>query len=152
MAEGAVQEGKTLKELEKEITCSVCQEHYTEPKVLTCLHYYCKECVLRLALRTASNKPPFSCLKCRKEGGVEELKTAFFINRLKFKFYALEKVHDKIEVQCEGCTSSYKAEAFCLHCAVFICKDCESLTASVQSAGSSKKQLIVALYKLRSGT
>ncbi len=93
-----------------------------------CLHYYCKECVLRLALRTASNKP-FSCPKCRKEttlaeGGVEELKTAFFINCLKFNFYALEKVHDKIEVQCEGCTSSYKAEAFCRHCAVFICKDC----------------------------
>ncbi len=128
MAEGAVQEGKTLKELEKEITCSVCQEHYTEPKVLPCLHYYCKECVLRLALRTASNKP-FSCPECHKEttlpeGGVEKLKTAFFINRLKSNFSALDKVHGKIEVQCEGCTSSYKAEAFCRHCAVFICKDC----------------------------
>ncbi len=128
MAERAIQEGKTLKELEKEVTCSICQEHYTEPKVLPCLHYYCKECVLRLALRTASNKP-FSCPECRKEttlpeGGVEELKTAFFINRLKSNFSALEKVHGKIEVHCEGCTSSYKAEAFCRHCAVFICKDC----------------------------
>ncbi len=66
MAESVIQKGKTLKELEKEITCSVCQEHYTEPKVLPCLHYYCKECVLRLALRTASNKP-FSCPECRKE-------------------------------------------------------------------------------------
>ncbi len=128
MAEGAVQEGKTLKELEREITCAVCQEHYTEPKVLPCLHYYCKECVFRLAHRTASNEP-FSCPECRQEttlpeGGVEELKTAFFINRLKSNFSALEKVHGKIEVQCEGCTSSYKAEAFCRHCAIFICKDC----------------------------
>ncbi len=128
MAEGGVQEGKTLKELEKEITCSVCQEHYTEPKVLPCLHYYCKECVLRLALRTASNKP-FSCPECRKEttlpeGGVEELRTAFFINRLKSNFSALERVHGKIEVTCEGCNSGSKAEAFCRHCAVFICKDC----------------------------
>ncbi len=128
MAESVVQEGKTLKELEKEITCSVCQEHYTEPKVLPCLHYYCKECVLRLALRTASNKP-FSCPECRKEttlpeGGVEELRTAFFINRLKSNFSALERVHGKIEVRCEGCNSGSKAEAFCRHCAVFICKDC----------------------------
>ncbi len=128
MAEGGVQEGKTLKELEKEITCSVCQEHYTEPKVLPCLHYYCKECVLRLALRTASNKP-FSCPECRKEttlpdGGVEELRTAFFINRLKSNFSALERVHGKIEVTCEGCNSGSKAKAFCRHCAVFICKDC----------------------------
>ncbi len=128
MAEGVVQEGKTLKELEKEITCSVCQEHYTEPKVLPCLHYYCKECVLRLALRTASNKP-FSCPECREEttlpeGGVEELRTAFFINRLRSNFSALERVHGKIEVTCEGCNSGSKAEAFCRHCAVFICKEC----------------------------
>ncbi len=128
MAEGVVQEGKTLKELEKEITCSVCQEHYTEPKVLPCLHYYCKECVLRLALRTASNKP-FSCPECRKqttlpEGGVEELRTAFFINHWRSNFSALERVHGKIEVTCEGCNSGSKAEAFCRHCAVFICKDC----------------------------
>ncbi len=32
MAEGAVQEGKTLKELEKNHL--LCLEHYTEPKVL----------------------------------------------------------------------------------------------------------------------
>ncbi len=128
MAESVVQEGKTLEELEKEITCSVCQEHYTEPKVLPCLHYYCKECVLRLAPRTASNKP-FSCPECCKEtilpeGGVEELRTAFFINRLKSNFSALKRVHGKIEVRCEGCNSGSKAEAFCCHCAVFICKDC----------------------------
>ena len=128
MADSVVSEVKTLKELEKEITCSVCQEYYAEPKVLPCLHYYCKECVHRLALRTASNKP-FSCPECRKEttlpeGGVEELRTAFFINRLKSNFSALERVHGKIEVRCEGCNSGSKAEAFCRHCAVFICKDC----------------------------
>ncbi len=152
MAEGAVQEGKTLKELEKEITCSVCQEHYTEPKVLPCLHYYCKECVLRLALRTASNEP-FSCPECRKEttlpeGGVEELKTAFFINRLKSNFSALEKVHGKFEVQCEGCTSSYKAEAFCRHCAVFICKDCVVSHKKIKVFSSHE---VVSLEDLKQG-
>ncbi len=129
MAEGITHEGKTLVEMEKEITCAVCQEHYTEPKVLPCLHYYCKECVLKLALRTASNKP-FSCPECRKdtilpEGGVEELKTAFFVNRYKSNYYALERVHGKVEVKCEGCSDSgAKAEAFCRQCVTFICKEC----------------------------
>ncbi len=129
MAEGITHEGKTLVEMEKEITCAVCQEHYTEPKVLPCLHYYCKECVLKLALRTASNKP-FSCPECRKdtilpEGGVEELKTAFFVNRYKSNYYALERVHGKAEVKCEGCSDSgTKAEAFCRQCVTFICKEC----------------------------
>ena len=129
MAEEIVSEGKALKEMEKEITCAVCQEHYTEPKVLPCLHYYCKQCILRLALRVESNKP-FSCPECCEEitlseGGVDELKTAFFVNRLKPMFSMLERTRSKVEVKCEACTESAgKAEAFCRQCARFVCNEC----------------------------
>ena len=129
MAEGIVVEGKTVEELEREITCGICQEHYTEPKALPCLHYYCKKCVLRLALRTGTGKP-FSCPECRceatlPEGGVDELKTAFFVNRLKTTVSAMERAHGKVEVKCELCSDSGdKAEAFCRQCAMFICKNC----------------------------
>ena len=129
MAEGIVVEGKTVEELEREITCGICQEHYTEPNVLPCLHYYCKKCVLRLALRTGTGKP-FSCPECRceatlPEGGVDELKTAFFVNRLKTTVSTMERAHGKVEVKCELCSDSGdKAEAFCRQCAMFICKDC----------------------------
>ena len=129
MAEGIVVEGKTVEELEREITCGICQEHYTEPKVLPCLHYYCKKCVLRLALRTGTGNP-FSCPECRceatlPEGGVDELKTAFFVNRLKTTVSTMERAHGKVEVKCELCSDSGdKAEAFCRQCAMFICKNC----------------------------
>ena len=129
MAEGIVVDGKTMQELEREITCGICQEHYTEPKVLPCLHYYCKKCILRLALRTGTGKP-FSCPECRceatlPEGGVDELKTAFFVNRLKTTISTMERPHGKMEVECELCSDSgEKAEAFCQQCAMFICKDC----------------------------
>ncbi len=121
-------EEKTLQELEKEITCRACQEHYTEPKILPCLHYYCKQCVLKESVSTAS-KESFVCPECCKEailpkGGVGELETAFFINQFKSKFSALKRLYGKIEVTCEGCNSGSKAEAFCHHCAVFICEDC----------------------------
>ena len=129
LAVGIVVEGKTVEELEREITCGICQEHYTEPKVLPCLHYYCKKCVLRLALRTGTGKP-FSCPECRceatlPEGGVDELKTAFFVNRLKTTVSTMERAHGKVEVKCELCSDSGdKAEAFCRQCAMFICKNC----------------------------
>ena len=129
MAEGIVVEGKTVEDLEREITCGICQEHYTEPKALPCLHYYCKKCVLRLALRTGTGKP-FSCPECRceatlPEGGVDELKTAFFVNRLKTTVSTMERAHGKVEVKCELCSDSGdKAEAFCRQCAMFICNDC----------------------------
>ena len=92
-------------------------------------HYYCKKCVLRLALRTGTGKP-FSCPECCCEatlpdGGVDELKTAFFVNRLKTTVSAMERAHGKVEVKCELCSDSGdKAEAFCRQCAMFICKNC----------------------------
>ena len=128
MVEIVEQKGKSLEDMEKEITCAICQEHYTEPKVLHCLRYYCKKCVLKLALKTASNKP-FSCPECRKEttlpeGGVDELKTAFFINRFKSNYYALERVHGKVEGICVVCADSANTpEAFCHQCAALYARN-----------------------------
>ena len=45
---------KILKEMEQEITCAICHEHYHEPKMLPCLHYYyCIECLQRLAMQAS---------------------------------------------------------------------------------------------------
>ncbi len=129
MAEGIRHEKRILEDLERDITCAVCQERYTEPKLLPCLHYYCKKCILQLAHRTVSQKP-FSCPECHKETtlpveGVDGLKTAFFVYRMQSMYSTVERVHGKVEVKCEGCTDSEdKAEAFCRQCAVFICKEC----------------------------
>ena len=119
---------KTLEDLEKEVTGAVCQEHYTDPKIFPCLHYYCKRCILKLAHRAGQDKP-FSCPECRKdiilpEGGVEELKSAFFINRLKSMHAKHKKALSK-QVQCEICTDPQAlAEAFCRQCDKFSCKNC----------------------------
>ena len=137
MAEFVPIEEKSLEELESEITCPICQEHYTEPKVLPCLHYYCKKCILKLALRTQSDKS-FHCPECHceatlPEGGVDNLKTAFFANHLKSKVTTLQIVHGKVEVNCEYCTVSSNAEAFCRQCSCFICNECVQLHSKVRS-------------------
>ena len=130
MAESANVSSKSLEQLEREITCSVCQEHYTEPKLLPCLHYYCKKCVLDLALKAKPAKS-FPCPECRNkatlpEEGVDGLKTAFFVNRLKTTVSSMKVTHGQVEVHCEACLDGYsgKAEAFCRQCAAFICEDC----------------------------
>ena len=128
MAKGQGMEKISLQKLEQEVTCAICQEHYTEPKVLPCLHYYCKKCILKQALRTSKDEP-FSCPECRSEtklpdGGVDELKSAFFINRFKSTFSVLELAQGKVEVKCEACNSGGTAVSFCRQCAVFICNTC----------------------------
>ena len=137
MAESVPVEEKSLEELESEITCPICQEHYTEPKVLPCLHYYCKKCIFKLALRIQSGKS-FHCPECRceatlPEGGVDNLKTAFFANRLKSKITTLQRAHGKVEVKCELCTASSNAEAFCRQCSCFICSECVQLHSKLRS-------------------
>ena len=137
MAEGNAKQEKSLEELEREITCGICQEHYTEPKALPCLHYYCKQCIVELAIKTGTGKP-ISCPECRSEatlpeGGVDELKTAFFVNRLKTTISTMERAHGRVEVKCELCTlSKGNAEAFCRQCARFICKKCIELHKNLQ--------------------
>ena len=127
MASGMKEAEKSLKE--KEITCSICQEYYTQPKVLPCLHYYCKQCIHKISLIMGKDKP-FFCPKCCKEailpgGNVDNLQTAFFVNRFKALYDKQERALSKEVVMCEICTTSeLKAEAFCRQCDMFICKRC----------------------------
>ena len=143
---------KSVEDLEKEITCAICHDHYTEPKVLPCLHYYCKQCIHRLTLRTGLDKP-FSCPECRKvttlpQGNVDKLPTAFFVNRMKSVHSKLERAHGKVEAKCEMCTGD-KAEGFCRKCALFVCEKCIESHRRMKVFAGHK---ITSLDELKEGT
>ena len=151
MAELADSVEKSVEELEKEITCAVCHGHYNEPKVLPCCHYYCKECIYSPALRTGLDKP-FSCPECRMDvtlpqGSVDNLPTAFFINRLKQVHSKLEKAHGKVDAKCELCRGA-KAEAFCRQCASLICADCVKAHQKMKTFSGHK---VSSLEELKAG-
>ena len=140
------------KDLEKEITCAICHEHYTEPKVLPCCHYYCKQCIHHLALRTGMDKP-FPCPECRKdttlpEASVDNLPTAFFVNRMKEVHSKLELAHRKVEAKCEMCLED-KAEAFCRQCTKFICAECVKAHQRLKKAFPGHR--ITTLEELKEG-
>ncbi len=152
MAGEFVLDNLTLKQLEGEVTCGICQEYYTDPKILPCLHYYCKQCVLKLALRTGLDKP-FYCPECRSEvtlpkEGVEGLKSAFFVNRFKSTFTTLQHSHGKVEVKCEACSGD-RAESFCRQCAMFICQTCADSHLGQKSHYANHE--VVSLQDLKEG-
>ena len=137
--------------LEDEITCPVCQEHFRDPKILPCLHYYCKECVRQLALRAGTNRP-FTCPECRRgtvlpQNDPDQLPTAFFVNRMKELRTKMEKAQGKMEARCEMCSGA-KAEAFCRQCTDFICKDCSKLHKKLKVFAGHK---VVTLQELKEG-
>ena len=137
--------------LEDEITCPVCQEHFRDPKILPCLHYYCKECVRQLALRAGTNRP-FACPECRRgtflpQNDPDQLPTAFFVNRMKELRTKMEKAQGKMEARCEMCSGA-KAEAFCRQCTDFICNDCAKLHTKLKVFAGHK---VVTLQELKEG-
>ena len=151
MAEAPDPVEKGLEELDKEISCPVCQEHFRDPKILPCLHYYCKECIRQLALRAGANRP-FACPECRREtvlpqNDPDQLPTAFFVNRMKELRTKMEKVQGKMEAICEMCSRT-KAEAFCRQCTEFICHDCVKLHGVLKVFMGHK---VVTLQELKEG-
>jgi tRNA U34 5-carboxymethylaminomethyl modifying GTPase MnmE/TrmE len=119
MAEGRCSVKKGVRDLEEEITCAICHEHYTEPRVLPCGHYYCKRCLHQLTLRKGVGKP-FSCPECRKgttlpERGLDNLPTAFFVNRMK-------EIHSKLELACGKLSCERHEQPMDIYC-----YDCKSL-------------------------
>ena len=70
MAEGGEEGGVdplavSLQKLDDELTCPVCSEHFKEPKVLPCLHCFCKTCIADQIKYAEGDS--FQCPKCRHE-------------------------------------------------------------------------------------
>ena len=139
MAEGVIVKKRKLAELDREITCAICQEHYTEPKLLPCSHYFCKDCILKLALRAGAGKS-FSCPECSEEvvlpkGSVDKLQTAFFIKRIQGSIVTLKETHGEVIHQEFGnfaedslpkkCPAHKEPLiVYCFKCGIVICSHC----------------------------
>ena len=140
-----------VKELEKEITCPICHDRFQEPKILPCLHYYCKGCVQALARRAGDNKP-FSCPECRNptvlpQNDPDRLPTAFFVNRMTELHAKMEKARGKVEAMCEQCAES-KSVAFCRQCTNFICDNCVKIHKKMKVFADHK---VATLEELKEG-
>ena len=141
---------KTAEEIEKEITCAICFDHYRDPKILPCLHYFCADCLQRLAARVGQ---PVPCPECRREAmfdDVRDLLTPFFVNRMIDLHARVEKAEGRAEALCELCKSMDKAEAFCRQCARFVCATCVNTHDKLASATFSG-HVVVMLEQLKVG-
>ena len=116
---------ETLELLEKQVQCPICLETYRDPKALSCLHAYCRECVQQLLLKQQRDQE-VECPQCRSVIAVagndpSSLPTVFFINGLIEVCDILKKVESN-EITCQNCSEA-KSTSFCHTCG-FICASC----------------------------
>ena len=132
MAEKAVpstSSSTTLKKAEKQLTCAICLNLYTNPKTLPCLHSFCQQCLEGLPQDPQGGNYFISCPTCRhhiqlpQPTGVADFPTAFHINNLKEVYNLMRKVSGHQQVTCDNCTAT-NVTSYCKECAKFLCPKC----------------------------
>ena len=112
-------EGHAQQVLEKEVTCPLCLDILQEPKKLPCDHVYCKACLQRLANRSF-NAASIFCPECRAltqltNGDVNNLPTAFRLNRLIEAFQHVQLVREETDSQSAATVATEEAAKCKVH-------------------------------------
>lgn len=109
----------------EDIWCKYCSKMYDDPKLLPCLHTFCKRCI---GLITEENGDSLLCPICRSEvalpsKNVDDLKPNVIVLR-KLEEFDKQKLRQR-EEDCSGCENGRNIAANrCLQCQEFLCGDC----------------------------
>ena len=115
---------KALHKIQEQVTCGICLEPYTQPKLLKCFHVFCEKCLQSLV---RGGRQSVTCPHCRQEtalavGGVAGLQGAFYIHYLFDIQDALQKLSSSDQPMCNKCKKR-EAIGFCRTCG-FVCQRC----------------------------
>ncbi|XP_078344147.1 E3 ubiquitin-protein ligase TRIM45-like [Oculina patagonica] len=119
-----------LRNLKKQVTCSICLDIYKEPKTISCLHTFCCECLSNHA-RASNRQGKFPCPECRAEidfpegNRFDSLPTSFFHNSL-LSLLAVRQIGDGSGITCAHCKKRSSDVHYCFDCAKFMCPGCLS--------------------------
>ncbi|XP_066270894.1 E3 ubiquitin-protein ligase TRIM45-like [Branchiostoma lanceolatum] len=112
------------------LECAICLESFKDPKILPCLHTFCKGCLGKFLAKEGDVKGKFPCPTCRtetvlSEGGVAGLKDNFFVLSLRDTVEAQKSLVSKEDdnFHCDVCEEE-EASGGCEICEEFLCDEC----------------------------
>ena len=118
-----------LHNLNEEVSCSVCMNPFTEPKILPCFHTFCLHCLTELQ-RTSGKHGEITCPECRRKfqvpgsGYPKDLPANFRMNSL-LDVMAIQKCNVS-GVKCGNCEKTSAESFYCFQCCAFWCEDCSA--------------------------
>ena len=127
MAERSSSAKQALEKLSEQLTCPICLEQYTDPKLLHCFHVFCEKCLKPVAHQTPQGQV-VECPNCRHptsltQEGVPGLQGAFLIHHLFDIQDILMKVDAPANAMCVKCEKR-EPTCYCRSCG-FICDSCK---------------------------
>ena len=119
-----------LKKVEDQITCPICMEHFTDPRVLPCFHSYCLKCIqcVPIDFVVVEDCHYLPCPTCRSpcpvpDKGLASLPPSFVVNNLVEVYDLMKKASAHQHVSCDNCDNT-KADRYCKQCTTFLCPEC----------------------------
>ena len=117
-----------LKKLEEQLTCPICLEQFTNPKILPCFHSFCLHCLEGVASELVEGNPCLPCPTCRSpcpnpDKGLASLPPSFVINNLSEVYSLMKKVSGDQQASCDNCNKT-NANRYCKQCSMFFCPEC----------------------------
>ncbi|XP_066274689.1 uncharacterized protein [Branchiostoma lanceolatum] len=113
------------------LTCQICLEPFTEPKLLPCLHTFCTGCLEKFVAEQRGTEDALFCPTCQSKfllpgGVVAGLKSNVLVQNVRgtVDVYKLLDTKDAEDISCCSCEPREKATHWCLECCEFFCTDC----------------------------
>ena len=149
------------RKVKEELTCTICQDLFNEPKILPCLHSFCSGCLKEWPGGDFDNldasRRHLECPLCRAKiqlstpRSIEELPSHFSAIRLVEIVRLLQEQagRKKVTPMCQNCDDEENAISFCSKCAIYLCEFCEK---SHKKAKATKEHKICSHDDMSKGT
>lgn len=128
----------SLMDAKKELKCGICTDKFTDPRLLSCLHTFCFNC-LRRYIDKGKHKAWFPCPLCNRKidipkGGVKSLRSNMYVTAA--------EGYDK-NPPCDICEVGNKAIERCLDCEENMCTGCLTFHHKMKATRAHRTSPIV---------
>ena len=124
-----------------QLACPLCQNKFEDPRILPCLHSFCKRCLEQIHQRQSpgpsGQEPVLHCPTCHQNvplnsGGIENLPSNLFLSSIFDTFVGQHELEpldlDRRAITgtkwCNSCNEGSKASCLCKNCSEFLCDNC----------------------------
>ena len=119
--------------------CKLCGGYYLDPRLLHCLHTFCKSCLDSVVKQ---NEDKTTCPTCHKVSPHPPHRLPRHVRLEKEAAIARRLVNIQSEQSCGSCNSKEQAEAYCHQCDASLCSFCVKCHKTLQGLRDHKVEAV----------
>ena len=119
--------------------CKYCHDVYQDPRILSCLHSYCLQCINKIHVQGTTS---ITCPSCYHptplpDGGVASLPPNIRLKEEAEQDKVIQRLISSPPPVCESCEDSAASVAYCRDCDDLLCQECWDIHRKRQKGSRS---------------